>query len=444
MKTDTKEFIISCYKALAMTIISAIFFIGFGTEYASLTNISRTLALTLFTYGISYFLFSNIYGSLKIGEFKSKQVIYSTALTILFTDIIAYMILMIMQTNPNNIWANQSFTLENLHILGLVMIVQLILIFFSSYNGNYFFFKLFDPQSTLIVYDQDYLEDHKIEDFLKRYKKQYIVETPIEIRNNDLYSKIMTSDFVVFYEMDSEVRKKLVELCYVENINFSFIPSVVDIVEMSGIHATYGDKPIIEVQASKLTFNQRVAKRCLDIAISLTGIIFTLPLWIIFIIAIKLDDGGPIFFSHVRKTIHGKELKVLKFRSMKVNSPNISAVEDDDRITKVGKILRKIRMDELPQLLNILLGDMSLVGPRPEMIENINTYEEEMPEFRYRLKVKAGLTGIAQIEGKYNTSPKDKLIMDLIYIENYSIWLDIKLLFKTFVIFFKKDSTEGF
>ena len=162
------------------------------------------------------------------------------------------------------------------------------------------------------------------------------------------------------------------------------------------------------------------------------------------VIVIKIDDNGPVFFSHLRKTINGKEFKVFKFRSMKINSPNVSATEDDDRITKVGKILRKYRVDELPQLINILLGDMSLVGPRPEMLENVTSYEKIMPEFGYRLKAKAGLTGIAQIEGKYNTSPKDKLILDLIYIENYSIWFDIKLLFKTFVIFFKKDSTEGF
>ena len=117
----------------------------------------------------------------------------------------------------------------------------------------------------------------------------------------------------------------------------------------------------------------------------------------------------------------------------------------DDRITKVGKILRKYRIDELPQMINILKGDMSVVGPRPEMLENVEKYTGELPEFAYRLRAKAGLTGLAQISGKYNTSPKDKLVMDLMYIENYSIWQDFKLIFQTVTVFFKAgESTEAF
>ena len=134
----------------------------------------------------------------------------------------------------------------------------------------------------------------------------------------------------------------------------------------------------------------------------------------------------------------------MKFRSMKVNCGNVSVSEGDDRITPVGKVIRKYRLDELPQLFNILKGDMSFVGPRPEMLENIWSYTEELPEFSYRLRVKAGLTGLAQVVGKYNTTPKDKLILDMMYIERFSIWRDIKLLFQTLLVFLKKDSTEGF
>ena len=129
---------------------------------------------------------------------------------------------------------------------------------------------------------------------------------------------------------------------------------------------------------------------------------------------------------------------------MKENVENRSVTDDDDRITKPGKILRKIRMDELPQLLNILKGDMSFVGPRPEMLENVNEYEKQLPEFRYRLRVKAGLTGYAQIAGKYNTTPKDKLIMDMMYIEQFNILKDIQLIFQTFIVLLKSDSTEAF
>lgn len=156
--------------------------------------------------------------------------------------------------------------------------------------------------------------------------------------------------------------------------------------------------------------------------------ILTSPIWIVSAIAIKAYDGGSIFFKQKRATLNGRVFEVYKFRTMKENVENRSVTDDDDRITKPGKILRKIRMDELPQLLNILKGDMSFVGPRPEMLENVNEYEKQLPEFRYRLRVKAGLTGYAQIAGKYNTTPKDKLIMDMMYIEQFNIWKDIQLI----------------
>ena len=172
--------------------------------------------------------------------------------------------------------------------------------------------------------------------------------------------------------------------------------------------------------------------------------ILTSPIWIVSAIAIKAYDGGSIFFKQKRATLNGRVFEVYKFRTMKENVENRSVTDDDDRITKPGKILRKIRMDELPQLLNILKGDMSFVGPRPEMLENVNEYEKQLPEFRYRLRVKAGLTGYAQIAGKYNTTPKDKLIMDMMYIEQFNIWKDIQLIFQTFIVLLKSDSTEAF
>lgn len=444
MTENFKEFIISTYKSIVLVALGSIFFLLFSLKYPSLITLSRSLVITLVTYVISYVLFSKIYGSLLIGEFKSKQVIYSTSLIVFFTDLISYITLMIMQTNPNNVWANQSFTLEKLDTLLLVFVIQVILIVFATYFGNDLYFKMYSPMKSMIVYDRDFVQDNKVAEYLSRYKKQYDLVESIDIRDTDLYAKLKQCHFIVFTEMGADVRKNLTDVCYLEGINFAYVPSIADVVEMSGVHATYGDKPIVEVKVTSLTFNQRFAKRAMDIFVSAVGILLTSPIWIIFIIAIKLDDRGPIFFSHTRKTINGADFKVYKFRSMKVNSPNISASENDDRITRVGKVLRKIRLDELPQLLNILKGDMSLVGPRPEMVENITEYEKNMPEFRYRLKVKAGLTGLAQIEGKYNTLPQDKLILDLIYIENYSVWLDIKLLFKTVIIFFKKDSTQGF
>ena len=193
-----------------------------------------------------------------------------------------------------------------------------------------------------------------------------------------------------------------------------------------------------------LTLEQRFFKRAFDIVVSAVAIVLSSPIWIIAAIAIKAGDGGPVFFKQKRATRNGRVFHVYKFRTMKVNAGNRSATADDDRITKAGHILRKTRMDELPQFLNIFLGDMSFVGPRPEMLENVYSYTAALPEFEYRLRVKAGLTGYAQIAGKYNTTPKDKLIMDMMYIERYSFWSDIKLCFQTLIVLIKSDSTEGF
>ena len=162
---------------------------------------------------------------------------------------------------------------------------------------------------------------------------------------------------------------------------------------------------------------------------------------------IKAYDHGPAFYKQVRLTKDGRRFEILKFRSMRVDAEKDGvarlAATDDDRITPVGKIIRAIRFDELPQIFNILKGDMSIVGPRPERPEIAAQYEEEMPAFSLRLQVKAGLTGTAQVYGKYNTEPKDKLKMDLMYINDMSLKEDLKLIFATVKILFMKESTAG-
>ena len=196
-----------------------------------------------------------------------------------------------------------------------------------------------------------------------------------------------------------------------------------------------------------LTFEQAIVKRIIDIVVSGIGLIIASPIMLICAIAIKLDDGGPILFRQNRITKDGKIFNIYKFRSMIVDADKDGAKKaetDDDRITRVGKVIRMCRVDELPQLINVLKGDMSIVGPRPERIENVYEYTNKYPQFELRHKVKAGITGFAQLYGKYNTTPEDKLNMDLIYIETYSLLQDIKLMVLTFKILFMRESTEGF
>ena len=185
----------------------------------------------------------------------------------------------------------------------------------------------------------------------------------------------------------------------------------------------------------------------MDVICALLLLVLTSPFFLITAILVKLYDHGPVFYKQVRCTMNQKEFRIIKFRSMKVDAEKDGvarlAAEHDDRITPVGHFIRKTRIDELPQLINILKGEMSFIGPRPERPEIIAQYMEEMPEFAYRMKVKAGLAGYAQVYGKYNTTPYDKLKLDLTYIQNYSLGLDLKLMLLTLKIVFTPEATEG-
>lgn len=207
------------------------------------------------------------------------------------------------------------------------------------------------------------------------------------------------------------------------------------------------DSPLLLSKNDGLQIEQKIVKRLLDIAISAVGLLITSPLFLLIAISIKCTDRGPVFYKQKRLTQGGKEFKIYKFRTMIQDTEKggraVLARDEDDRILPVGKILRRLRLDELPQLWNILKGDMSMVGPRPERPELMAEIVEEIPEFVYRLKVKAGLTGYAQVYGKYNTTAYDKLKLDLTYIRNYSIFLDLKLILMTPKVMFLKESTEG-
>jgi len=214
-----------------------------------------------------------------------------------------------------------------------------------------------------------------------------------------------------------------------------------------GRQNTLFDTPLLMVKGTGLSPMQRIVKRAMDIVLCSLAMIVAAPVMLVVALAIKLEDGGPVFYRQDRLTRGGREFKILKFRSMIVDAEKFAgavlASGDDPRITRVGKVIRATRLDELPQILNILKGDMSIVGPRPERKVLADEIQKELPEFEYRLKVRGGLTGYAQIYGKYNTSSYDKLRLDMMYIENYSLMLDIKLIILTLRIIFSKDSTEG-
>ena len=301
------------------------------------------------------------------------------------------------------------------------------------------------PDTVVVVYgDKEGLVNFVSK--INKYKKQYEIRTLCSIHDENLKQVIRDHQTVFLYSLPESDKDRLVEYCYKHRKNIYFTPNLADIVTKHSHHVLVDDVTVLESRVTGLTFEQSLIKRVCDIIVSALAILVSSPIMLLEALAITLEDGGPVFFKQPRVTKDGQIFQVLKFRTMIVDADKNKkrlASQDDDRITKVGRVLRKLRIDELPQFINILKGEMSVVGPRPEQAEITEKYVEVLPEFRYRLKVKAGLTGLAQILGKYNTTPKDKLILDLMYIEQYSIWVDLRIMFQTVKVLFKSDSTEG-
>lgn len=415
------------------------FIIVLGKENIGLTRLSRTLGTTVFVFVIVGLLLLSVYGTFDVGRRKSKPIIYSLSLAVICTDIVAYLQVMIMRANTDI----HEFRLRGGKLLILAIIIQIIIIIVFTYAGNALFFAIHEPEKCCVITScQESLDT--IAYAIGRFRKQYRIDSIVDYRCADIEPYIKGSDTVFIYDIPAERRLMIMRLCYKHKVNVYFNPYLEDIMEVNAKHYVLDDVYLFNKNNKTLTMEQRIIKRLLDIGLSLFLGVLTSPLWICGAIAVKLYDGGPVFFKQKRATIHGKEFDVYKLRTMKVNVENYSAKKDDDRITKPGAILRRTRIDELPQLLNVLKGDMTFVGPRPEMIKNVQNYTAELPEFRYRLRVKAGLTGYAQISGKYNTTPRDKLIMDMMYIEQFSVLRDIQLILQTAVVLLKSDSTEAF
>lgn len=255
-------------------------------------------------------------------------------------------------------------------------------------------------------------------------------------------------DAVLIGDLHAHDRNRFIKLCFEMNKRVYYVPKLSDIMVKNSQELNLVDTPLFLNKNNGMGPMRRFVKRAFDLTLSLFAAIVLSPIMLITALLIHLEDGGPVFFKQERVTLGGKRFMILKFRSMIVDAEKDGrphpAGEKDDRITKVGNIIRATRIDELPQLLNIISGDMSIVGPRPERWEHVEKYSEEIPEFAYRLKVKGGLTGYAQVYGKYNTTALDKLKLDLLYITNYSFLLDLQIIFQTVKILFVKESTEGF
>lgn len=429
-------------KATLYVLLIGTFFVIFGTKFEWILHPSRTAAVTFVTFCVLEAALIAVYGGYLIGRLKSKPIVMSISLATLITDVVTHLQLCIMNVNENN---NSRFVYEAPHLLVLVMVIQVALIILFAYFGNYVYFTINSPEKCCVITSSVESLNNIMPKILK-YKKQYNVTEMVHYSSKDVFDIINEHETIFLYDIPAKEKILLNEYCYAKNKNIYYNFEMNDVVMLGAKPAVLDDKPLVSAVVRDLTLEQKVVKRAMDILISGLGLLVLSPVMLVCAALIKLEDGGHVFFRQTRATKGGKLFKVYKFRTMKeAGTINKSVTSDDDRITKVGKYLRKFRIDELPQLINILKGEMSVVGPRPEMIENVDKYTEDLPEFSYRLRVKGGLTGYAQIAGKYNTSPKDKLVLDLMYIEKYSLWLDFKLILQTVTVLLKaSDSTEAF
>lgn len=392
--------------------------------------------LVIALYAMILYIFSKIYNGYKVGSLRISEIIYSQTLAILFTNVIMYLQISLIG----------RYFLWSLPIV-IMTVAQMCLIVLWACISNKVYYNVFPPRKMILVYGSH--SATKLVGKMSKRDDKYLICSAVNADEElDLIiEKIKDFSTVILCDVKARKRNKILKYCYENSIRVYLTPKISDVIVSGADKMHLFDTPLFLCRNTGLSLDQRFAKRCVDIFLSLIALIISGPFMLIVALAIKLYDRGPVLFKQKRLTIDGKVFEVYKFRSMITDAEKDGiarlASEHDDRITPVGKIIRKLRLDELPQILNILNGDMSIVGPRPERPEIAKEYKKQMPEFDFRLKVKAGLTGYAQILGKYNTLPYDKLKLDLIYIESYSMLLDLKLMLMTVKVLFLPESTQG-
>ena len=438
--------LIGAISVILYLILGIAFFVCLSVNNYFLRHINRTLATTLLTFTAMSIAMHAVYGGFDVGRKKNKPVISAMISGIAITDIITYIQLQIMNVNPNN---NQTLILFGPDLLYLLLcyVIQVIVIILFVRVGNQLYFYFTPPRRCLLILGSPSQEE-ALRAKIERYQLQWRVEDTVLYNVPDLAQRIEMADVIFLGAVPDRAKVALLKLCYDDRKDVMCKAELEDIMLCNARPTIVDDAAFLSMEYNKITPFQRFAKRFGDIIISLFALILFSPFILLISLLIKLEDSGPVIFKQSRLTVAGRPFTIRKFRTMKVHSEldevQVSVSVDDPRITKVGAFLRRYRLDEIPQFFNILIGDMSVVGPRPEMMANVARYKMNLPSFVYREKMKAGLTGYAQIEGRYNTSAEDKLMLDMMYIESFSIWLDVKLILRTVTIFLKKDSTQGF
>ncbi len=381
-------------------------------------------------------LFHNFDG-FQFGYLQLTEVLVCQWIATVIVNFITYLQLCLVATKIISAWPLLTMT-----------VAQAIIALICTYVYTAIYHQMYPPKNMVMIFGRDDAIDLKFK--MDTRSDKYRITKLISVKEGftAISKQIPNYDAVIISDVSAQIRNDLLKFCYSNGIRAYVAPKMSDLIVKGATDICLFDTPLLLVRSRGLTLSQRFVKRAMDMILSALALLITSPIMLLVAIAIKIEDGGPVFYRQDRVTMNGKVFSILKFRSMIVNAEKDGksqpAVDHDPRITKVGRVIRATRVDELPQIINILKGDMSIVGPRPERVEHVEAYTKNIPEFAFRLKAKGGLTGYAQVYGKYNTTPYDKLRLDLMYIENYSLMLDIKLILMTIRIMLKKESTAGF
>ncbi len=405
----------------------------------------RGLIISIVLYMLIYYAFGRLYHAFKIQSSRISELMLSQFFAIGISDFILYLMCYMIHMRFARL------------IPGLfAAVVQLTGTFVLLKINKSYYAKYIPAQSTIVIYGakkERQRESHietSVEEFIDKLNAKHanlfdIQEIyPDTYEYSELMKRIALFDTVILCHVSQKLKSKILAVCAGNGKHVYVTPRIEDIMLMNYEYRYMIDTPLLESAAGSSAYK---LKRFFDIGISLLMLFIFFPFMLIIAVCIKLEDGGPVFYRQKRVTINGREFDILKFRSMVTDAEKRGckpAAVKDRRITRTGRVIRAVRLDEIPQLLNILMGDMSIVGPRPERVEHVQKYTEKLPEFAYRLRVRGGLTGYAQVYGKYNTSAEDKLKLDLMYIEKQSLLLDLQLILLTVKVMFLAESAEGF
>lgn len=428
--------IIKIMDAVLMTVPFALCWYLYYAKHIASPFYAKGDYLVVALFFVLFVIFGRVYDAFLMSMQRISEIVYAQFLAAAVSDFIMYIVIWLLSKHLPNILPGVA-----------ALIGQVVLAAVWAYNAHHAYFKVFPPQATAVIYDTR----HGMEKLIGKYGLDTKYKVVLTATADECIENLAMLDGVstVFMSgIHSHDRNVILKYCVENNIGTFVIPRIGDTIMFGAYPMHMFHLPMLKVGRYHPQPEYLFIKRLLDIVISAVALVVLSPIFLVTAIAIKATDHGPVFYKQIRLTKDGKEFGILKFRSMRVDAEKdgvarLSSGDHDDRITPVGKVIRACRIDELPQLLNILRGELSIVGPRPERPEIAAQYCEEMPEFSLRLQAKAGLTGYAQIYGKYNTTPYDKLVMDLMYIAHPSIVEDLKIMFATVKILFMPESTEG-